>query len=296
MVMSAGNRHFAVIGALVTSAAAAFTALFIYTTNRTLAGERTQIWIEFMAADGLRKGDAVLLRGVQVGEVRRLDFSPDDRVVVRAVLTRAVPLSAGAEARLVAADMFGRQTIVLENGLAGRALVAGDTLRGLPAASLTGRIDGVATSIERAVGDSTVDAVRMLLADAAAAASAFERALYAVQSSVESQTQPLHETLVAAAAIAENLRVASDSTGMLALRDNAADALVRFDRLVARLDTASLGLVRALNGIENGNGSLGMIARDDALYERAVGALSELEALLEDVRRNPRRYINVRVF
>jgi phospholipid/cholesterol/gamma-HCH transport system substrate-binding protein len=48
--------------------------------------------------------------------------------------------------------------------------------------------------------------------------------------------------------------------------------------------------------IENGNGTLGKLVKDEALYNNLNGASRELDLLLQDFRLNPKRYVNVSVF
>jgi phospholipid/cholesterol/gamma-HCH transport system substrate-binding protein len=60
------------------------------------------------------------------------------------------------------------------------------------------------------------------------------------------------------------------------------------------------GTVSKLNGIlakiEEGEGSLGKLHKDDALYNNLAEASRELDLLLQDFRLNPKRYVNVSVF
>ena len=48
--------------------------------------------------------------------------------------------------------------------------------------------------------------------------------------------------------------------------------------------------------IERGEGSLGKLHKDDALYNNLAEASRELDLLLQDFRLNPKRYVNVSVF
>ena len=77
---------------------------------------------------------------------------------------------------------------------------------------------------------------------------------------------------------------------------------------LALLNKADLGLtVRNLNatlakvdgimkGLEAGKGTMGKLMKDDALYANLAKTSRELELLLQDVRLNPTRYVNVSVF
>lgn len=303
MVVNRSDRSAAFVGGLVLASTLTFAVLFVVATNRSVTQKRTAVWIHLPTAEGLRKGDALLFRGVQVGEVKRIDFATDGSVLVRSMLVRAVPLTSRARARLVAADMFGRQSVVLDHADGGRALASGDTIRGTPAASLTDRIGGVASRIERVAGDTMVDALHALLADASAAIAALEGTLRAVERSlhvaegmVVEQQQPLAAALTQSAGLAANLRAATDSSALIRIRSGTISTLDHLDRATARLDSAMVAVLGTVARIETGGGSIGMLTTDTALYERAVGALDSFERLLSDVRENPKRYINVRVF
>ncbi|MBR9990185.1 MAG: hypothetical protein KFH98_10535, partial [Gemmatimonadetes bacterium] len=49
-------------------------------------------------------------------------------------------------------------------------------------------------------------------------------------------------------------------------------------------------------GIERGEGSLGRLLKDTTLYINLVETNIEVQTLLRDIRRNPRRYINLTIF
>jgi phospholipid/cholesterol/gamma-HCH transport system substrate-binding protein len=62
----------------------------------------------------------------------------------------------------------------------------------------------------------------------------------------------------------------------------------RFDSLTARLDSLT-------SGLQKGEGSAGQLLRDTQLYENMNGAATELRQLIGDIRKDPRKYLNVRV-
>ena len=48
--------------------------------------------------------------------------------------------------------------------------------------------------------------------------------------------------------------------------------------------------------IESGKGTLGKLSKDETLYNNFAKSSKELELLLEDLRLNPTRYVNVSLF
>jgi phospholipid/cholesterol/gamma-HCH transport system substrate-binding protein len=51
-----------------------------------------------------------------------------------------------------------------------------------------------------------------------------------------------------------------------------------------------------LRKIDRGQGTLGMLVNDPSMYRRADSVLTELRALVNDLRTNPKKYISVRLF
>ena len=65
---------------------------------------------------------------------------------------------------------------------------------------------------------------------------------------------------------------------------------------VAELRGAVGSLGDILGKIESGEGTLGMLVADKALYDSLVASSANLSALLEDLRKHPSRYVNISVF
>ncbi len=61
-------------------------------------------------------------------------------------------------------------------------------------------------------------------------------------------------------------------------------------------DTAFRAVSAVAGAVERGHGTLGQLVRDTALYTELVGTNLELQALIRDLKANPKKYINVKVF
>ncbi|NIP78398.1 MAG: hypothetical protein GWM90_04025 [Gemmatimonadetes bacterium] len=65
---------------------------------------------------------------------------------------------------------------------------------------------------------------------------------------------------------------------------------------VATADSSFQSLNAVLGAVERGEGTLGLLLRDTALYDDIVVTTHLVQDLLQDFQRNPRKYINLRVF
>jgi phospholipid/cholesterol/gamma-HCH transport system substrate-binding protein len=62
----------------------------------------------------------------------------------------------------------------------------------------------------------------------------------------------------------------------------------RFNGLMARMDAV-------MKGIESGQGTAGALLQDKQLYENMNTTVSEVRALIAEIRKDPKKYLNVRV-
>lgn len=64
----------------------------------------------------------------------------------------------------------------------------------------------------------------------------------------------------------------------------------------ARLDAFLIASESIATRINAGQGSLGMLVNDPSFYRNSDSLVMELRALVADVKKNPRRYVNLRIF
>ena len=65
---------------------------------------------------------------------------------------------------------------------------------------------------------------------------------------------------------------------------------------VKKLEATLTSVNGMMTNLEQGKGSMGKLLSDDAMYTNLTKTSKELELLLQDLRLNPTRYVNVSVF
>jgi phospholipid/cholesterol/gamma-HCH transport system substrate-binding protein len=273
---------------------AILTALFLLTDPGTFRGRYT-VYAEFETAGGVRKGDPVQLRGVNVGRVRGFDLL-GERVRMELEVNRQWRIPTDSRARLAGVGLLGGRTVEIVPGAAGTFADNGSVLVGDAGDDIFALAEGIGTEVEglterlqRLLADSTIIAVQ----GTAEGARDLVRDLSAV---VESERVELRRLM-------ESLRSSADQVGDLAQSEALSSAIARFDRTLerleaagSRLEEASASLTRILARVEAGEGTLGLLATDEGLYRNLSSAAVSLERLLEDVRENPGRYVRIRIF
>jgi phospholipid/cholesterol/gamma-HCH transport system substrate-binding protein len=297
MASYARDRNLTRVGALVVVAVVVFGALFLWLTDRGLSRHRADLYVELAAADGLKKGDPVLFRGVPVGEVRELDLTPEGGVVVEARLKRRVPLTKDATAVLQTVDVFGGQSVVLQAGSpAAPPLADGDTLTGSVPRSLAATAEVIGERAERLLDDKTIELVHGTLAGGARAATELQRLIADANALLAAQSENLAAATANIVAVTENLEGVTAGPELERAVRNLEETTANLAAMTASMGEASASLASVMAKLDRGEGTAGRLLNDRALYDQVLAATGKLDALAEDIRKNPKRYINVSVF
>lgn len=70
----------------------------------------------------------------------------------------------------------------------------------------------------------------------------------------------------------------------------------KLNNTIDRLSIAADKLNGVISGIQNGEGSLGKLAKDEELYRNLNQSSANLNSLIIDLKANPKRYLNFSVF
>lgn len=285
------------MGALAVIALVVFGATFAWLTDRGLALHRADLNVELPSAERLKKGDPVLFRGVPVGEIRALEFTPAGGVVVKARLKRPVPLTKDATASLQTVDVFGSLAVALQPGSpAAPPLADGDTLAGSAPRSLAASAEVLGQQAERLLDDKTIALVQGTLAGGAQATVELQRLIADANAVLATQSRNLTVATANAAALTKDLRETTSGPELKRAVANLEETTAQLAAMSGSMGQASASLASVMAKLDRGEGTAGRLLNDPALYERALATVNSLDALAADVKANPKRYIKVSVF
>ena len=85
------------------------------------------------------------------------------------------------------------------------------------------------------------------------------------------------------------------ATGRLGRGEGTLGKLMTDEQLYARLTAVSTRMEQIVASLESGQGTVGKLLRDQQLYENMNRAVVELRDLFAEVRKNPKKYLNLKV-
>ncbi len=278
---------------LVIGIIAILAALFILTDAAFFRG-RYIVSTTVTDAGGIRRGDPVQMRGVNIGRVQRFRISKDN-VVISLELEGEYKVPVDSHVELKSGGLLGGTVA---------DIVPGDSEGLFDAANrVAGQVEKVMGQVEKLMTDTTVKNLAAT-ADNAQAATRDSRKLVADLSAAVAEQRKQLTTLEA------SLQRSSAGLEKVTTGPELDRALKRLDTLGERMDTVSTSLTRSAQSMETvtshvagGQGSLGKLATDEELYRRLNEAVTNmnqatvsLNQLVQDIQKNPKKYINLKVF
>lgn len=292
---SSGGREVRV-GIFVLMGLLSFVAvLFLLTDPATLRG-RYLLVTEVDDAGGVRRGDPIQMRGVNVGRVHDFEMEPNERVAITMEMDGQWQIPADSRTVMGASGIFGGRTLEIEPGSSQDVLQPGDTLPGGEGASsgLLGNVDELGDKASTVLGRMQALLDSGTVSSVQESATQLESLLGQLSTMTREQRATLTRLTESMASTAEELEGAGPDARRAIARADSAMAVL--SETGASLDQAAASLRTLLDRIERGEGTLGRLSSDDALYENMNRAAESIAALVDDIRANPGRYINLSIF
>ena len=295
--------------ALVAIAALIFGFSFLRGSN-ILSSDRT-FYATYPDVDGLNVGAAVILNGIKVGQVKKMELMPEKGNAVQAALAleKGIVLGDSTVASL-GGSLLGSKTITLTLGRNSKVFDGGEELKTVSASGIAGlatalqaRALPVLTSLDSTLrhvnsiinkdaetniqgtllsARNSTEALQKLIIDNQANINQITRNLAQMSSALNKTTSKLDRIAVNFTELSDSLKQAPVGT-----------ALRRLDATMAEAQTTVASLNRALN---DQKGSMGKLLHDSTLYNNLAATTASSNDLLLDFKANPKRYVHFSVF
>lgn len=264
----------------------------------SLFSSNNSYYVQFEDVSGLSPSSPIYVNGYKMGVVEGIeyDYSRPDRIVAAIGLDKELNVPRGTQAE-ISSDLLGNVKLELKLGDASNGMLAvGDTIEGRMHEGVMGKAAQMLPQVEQLLPkmDSILASLNVLLADPAIAATLHNTEqltaqLASASTDLKRMSAQVGQRLPSMMGKADTMLANTERlTGQLAAIDFAA-TMQKVDGLLANVQQ----LTAALN---EGEGSLGLLLRDEELYHRLTTTMRDVDSLLVDFKAHPKRYINVSVF
>lgn len=280
---------FAILGVLAT-----LVTLFTLTDASMFRG-RYLVTTTVQDAGGLRNGDPVQMRGVNIGRVRRFRMVPGG-VQITLELDGQYKVPADSRVDLKSAGLLGGRVADIVPGQSSELLHAGMRLPGESAQGLTEATDALSQSAEQALNQVNALLSQPTVNAVGQSAQHLQATLADLAALVKAQRQQLTALTGSLRRSAAAVEDATSKGQLSAMTSHLDSAIARMDVTAASLGRASASLETVMGRMARGEGTLGRLSKDDSLYTNLNDAAVSLKALLADIKAHPGRYLTVKVF
>lgn len=282
--------------------------------GNNIFGNSNEYYSIYENIDGLESSSPVRINGLTVGNVTEIYFHPNSSgdIIVQFTLNDDIRFPRNTIAKIYNSDIMGTKAVQLVYGNSNLYASPGDTLYAeiedglkdevnkqvLPlknkAEELISSIDSVMTVITTVLDKDARESLSSSLRSLNRTFSTMEFAMVKLDSviykndirvttilqNVESITTNLHNNNDMIARTLKNFESISDSLA----KSNVKSTINNLDKSLAEFDLI-------LQKIEKGEGTIGLLLNDKEMYNNLTSASKQLDLLIEDMKKHPKRYV-----
>lgn len=278
---------------------------YSFLQGRDLLTDYKILYAKYDNVEGLIVSAPVTINGFSVGKVRAITLdNKTGKLVVEMQITSDFPISKSSMVNIYEPGLIGgKQVQIVPNMEDNNLTKSGDFLSSGVIPGLTSLVGDKLTPLQEKVESAVVRADSLLsnintLLDPASKAhfksslANLNATLLEFKGASKSVNEMLAEnkTKIGSAVsnfdhTSKNLSVMSDSL-----------AKINFNKTVKSLESSAAKVNKLMADVESGKGTLGKLMKDEKVYDNLEGASRELEQLLSDLKRNPKRYVHFSLF
>lgn len=249
---------------------------------------------------GLTQSAPVTLNGFKVGLVKDIvyEYENPGHVKVELSLDKHLKVTKGTKAVIVS-DLLGTASVDLQMAPGSDFCAVGDQIEGTTASGMMESIGNdlmpAITSILPKV-DSLLATINALASDPALAASI--RRMDAITANLETSTALLSRTMAPLPAITSSARNTFDNVGNITLHLDSLTASLNempLDQTVENVRSLTARLDAVVKALDSNDSSLGLLLHNPELYNNLNSTVASLDSLFVDIKRNPKRYISIKL-
>lgn len=254
--------------------------------------------------NALTNASPVTIKGNSVGKIKEIKYDFNSgKTRVSFTVAKELKFSKNSKVRLYETSLMGGNALAIIPANDSELAEDGDMLKsevetGL-VKSLTSNFSGLSSGLDTTlksadsllislnglVEDDSEKGLKHAIAELNATLASFNTLSKSVNSLVAQNQEGLASVIKNFDSVSADLAVFSADLKQ-----------AEFSKTINDLDQTLLSVNALLEDLENGEGSLGLLLKDEKLYNNLEVATYQLKELLQDFKLNPNRYVKVSVF
>lgn len=252
----------------------------------------TYFYAQYERVDGIVPTTPVMINGYQVGHVSQInfDYTKEAPITLQITVDNKLVVPQGTIAEIYDTGLMGDKAIQLKLGRSNTLLQPGDTLR-----------TSVQNGLMAAVTDALVEPIKAMMPQLDSTIKTINHTLSGER--VQSLITNAEAAIANFKAISANLKkelptTMSNVNNITANLSEVSDELkaAQLDSTLLKVDATIANLENITNQLKSNENTLGALLNDKELYQNLDSTVQSANALLIDLKENPKRYVHFSVF
>ena len=300
-------------------------AMFVYGINLlkgyNLFNKQMKIYAVYPKVEGLIEANPLLVNGVKVGQVNKIELLPaaDGKynILVTFLMNSDVKIPKKSIAKIISSDLLGSKAVAVEFSREGSLVQNGDTL-------VAGSEDDLKTAVNKQIQPlqkkaenliSSIDSVMQVVTQVMnanvrqnliASFESIKNTIISLELTTNKLGTLVNEEQYALANIINKINSITGNieknnekiTRVISNFENISDSISKANikQTIEETNRALSQANQIFYQINKGDGTMGKLLKNDSLYNNLNKSAEDLDKLMKDLRINPERYVHISVF
>ena len=274
--------------------------------------KETTYYVFYDNVSGMYEGNYIYLNGMKVGYVKDIEAMGEraEKFLVTVAVDSKIKITDDSKMVFFSADILGSKAMKIELGNSNRILENKDTIMGgvelgmldklgSSIAPMAQNLDSILFATKNILNQQTQNNLQHTFANLEATSERLSSISGQFDNLMKNEKEKIGKIISNTESITSNLKNNNDELNNIIskigqITDTVAQAQLGSTILQTTQTLEKLNNV--LGVIEKGKGNIGLLINDEGLYKNLDESAKKLDALIEDIKANPKKYINVSVF
>lgn len=261
---------------------------------------------------GMLVSSNVFINGLRVGYVKEITTTNEraDNFVVAFTVRSDIKIPEDSKILLFSSDLLGSKALKLQLGNSSKIISDGDTIKsdkelgmldnlGASISPMMNNLDSILSSLNNILNIQNQNSLQNTIANIETTTARLGNITTNLDNLMTSEKTKLAKIIENTESITANFKENNEKlSNIIANVDNIVDSAAKANIGSTLIETGkSIERLNSVLGvIEKGKGNVGLLINDEELYKSLDNSAKNLNKLIEDIKENPKKYINVSVF
>lgn len=300
------------------------TILVLYFGIMFLKGQdifnaETSYYAVFDDVSGLYKSNYIYLNGMKVGYIKGIkNLDPKgSKFIVWIAVDSQIEIPRDSKIMIFSSDLLGSKALKINMGISHDTFHSKDTIQSaiengmmdqlsdnlvpivVKLNSVITNLDTVVKGVNKVLDQKGQQDIKESLENIKNLTQHIENISIKVDGLMDKEKNKIDAIMTNVESITRNFEENNDKlTNAINNFSNISDTLAKANlgETIRETNKSLTSLSKVMHTIEKGEGNAGLLLKDDKLYRNLENSTKKLDALIEDIKANPKRYLKVSVF